>query len=103
MRKLALLIASGALAVAVLGSTAPSAQADCFNKHHPTDPSWITICDRERFAICDAQADDHYTWARYHQSRNPMTVHPRGLLRHETAKGGSATVGAHGHAGRRQS
>ncbi len=32
MRKLALLIASGALAVAALGSTAPSAQAYCFTK-----------------------------------------------------------------------
>ena len=71
MRKLALLIASGALAVAVLGSTAPSAQAYCFTKKHPSDPSWVTICDRERWAICDDQADGHYTWARFYPHRNP--------------------------------
>ena len=71
MRKLVLLIASGALAVAVLGSAAPPAQAEaCFNNHHPSDPSWISVCNRDRIAVCDAQADGHYTWARYiaHQS-----------------------------------
>jgi len=73
MRKLAWLIASGALAVAVLGSTAPSAQAEaCFNKFHPSDPSWISICNRDRIAVCDNQADGHYTWARYIYQRSSV-------------------------------
>jgi len=37
-------------------------QGKCDTQRHPSDPSWATVCDRFKIAVCDAQRDGHRTY-----------------------------------------
>jgi hypothetical protein len=65
MRGIKLLLASGALAIAVMLVPAGAAQArSCTTQGHPSDPSWVTVCNDWTIAVCDAQPDGHKVYAR---------------------------------------
>lgn len=63
MKCLKMLVATGAVAVALLVPAA-SAQGACATANHPSDGSWVTVCDLHNVAVCDGDPDGHKTYAR---------------------------------------
>jgi hypothetical protein len=65
MRAFKTLLATGIVAVASMAFAAQAPAFPTVHVTHPSDPSWADIAsDHQHYAVCDAQADGHYTWLR---------------------------------------
>ena len=62
MKSVKLLVAAGAVAVALLVVPAAPAQANCATAYQ--GGSWATECDLHHVAVCDNDPDGHLTYAR---------------------------------------
>jgi hypothetical protein len=59
------LLALTLVASLVIASQKSHATDLCLTQHHPRDPSWATVCERSKIAVCDADKDGHKTYVDY--------------------------------------
>jgi hypothetical protein len=66
MKKFIVLIAAGAVAALMVMPASPAQAETCVTVQKQTgDPSWSTVCNRERIAVCDADQDGHMAYAHF--------------------------------------
>jgi hypothetical protein len=58
-------VISLAVAAKQQGASAAATHSSCVTQHHPTDPSWATVCERQYIAVCDGDRDGHKTYVDY--------------------------------------